>query len=355
MRKILFYQSDFLWYRHELMQSISSIPDVSLIVCYGNLRFSISNHTLLYKLFKILEFKTKFFWYIDYWTPFFRHRPDQVILSQNPYIISTIPFLLFCKLFNVKVLLRGHGGLKQNLSYIEYIYRKLFYLLSDSYISYTKYHANEVSNRYNIPVIKANNTLLPTPPFNHVPSNLDLDFLGSNYFIYTGSLESYKRVEQMLISIFDLCDSNFSLVVVGSGSLFDRLDFIVKTNTSPLSPNIYLLGNIPDSSLLSYLISQSLAAVCYGDLGLQVVHALACGKPIFALNNACSSINHSPEYIHITESGIGSFFDSDTSLTSYLQDYNPSIEHSTQISLAARQYYLQNLSITSLASSHIIT
>ena len=353
MTKILFFQSDFLWYRKNLFEEIAKENDTTLTVCYGNIKIPSSSLDNSYKLIKALEFKTKYFWFLDYFTPFFKTKPDQVIVSQNPYIITTIPFIILCRLWKVKVLLRGHGGLKRK-SLPEFMYRKIFYMLSDSFISYTKADATLISKMYSTSVIPANNTLVPSPP---AASSDDLGlytFLQTQYYVYIGSLEPYKRVVEMLNSFLQYSPVKMNLVVIGGGSLLPVLNDILCKSQNRNESSIYLMGQINDSPLLSYIISNSIGSICYGDLGLQVVHALALGTPTFAIKNNFNTISHSPEYRYISESKFGHFFESDSDLTDFLAKRYLDRQYSECDCTKAIEFYRQSLSMQSLAKSHIL-
>ncbi len=98
----------------------------------------------------------------------------------------------------------------------------------------------------------------------------------ADYFLWVGRLVAYKRA-QIVVETFN--ELRLSLVVVGLGSLADRLRQIAANN-------IHLLGHLPEAELTRYYQhAQGLIFFHEEDFGIVPVEAMAAGTPIIGLNS----------------------------------------------------------------------
>ena len=114
------------------------------------------------------------------------------------------------------------------------------------------------------------------PPVNLAPfSNNYPKPNEKDYFLYVGRLVSYKHPE-LIVKIFN--DLGLPLVVVGTGHLEKKLKSLA-------NKNIIFAGFVSDSVKISYLQNcKALLSLHEEDFGIVPIEAMACGKPVIALN-----------------------------------------------------------------------
>ncbi|MBX4191824.1 MAG: glycosyltransferase [Candidatus Doudnabacteria bacterium] len=94
-----------------------------------------------------------------------------------------------------------------------------------------------------------------------------------NYFLATGRLEPYKKVD-VIISAFN--ELGLPLKVAGSGTILKDLKKIAK-------PNVQFVGPVNDDELRKlYSNAKAYVFAAEEDAGIMIVEAQACGTPVIA-------------------------------------------------------------------------
>ena len=104
-----------------------------------------------------------------------------------------------------------------------------------------------------------------------VNNNYNLNQSSNNYFLVVSRLEPYKNVD-LVIKAFNIL--NIPLVVIGVGSMFEKLQKLAKSN-------IKFLNNVNDHVLKDYYANcKALVFPQEEDFGLTPLEANAFGKPV---------------------------------------------------------------------------
>lgn len=138
----------------------------------------------------------------------------------------------------------------------------------DHYFAISQTVQQRITNYYSLP------SSVVYPP-------VDTDFFRpsptsqGNYFLIVSRLVKYKDIDK-IIQIFNMLPHG--LIIVGTGSQEGYLKSIANSNTQ-------FLGLIPDEILRKYYQNcQALLYLHEEDFGLVPLEAMACGKPVIALN-----------------------------------------------------------------------
>lgn len=95
-----------------------------------------------------------------------------------------------------------------------------------------------------------------------------------NYYLAVSRLVPYKKMDLIIESFAQMPDKH--LKVIGQGPLFKKIK-------SKITPNIELLGAVPQERLIHYMQrAKALVFAALEDFGIVLVEAQACGTPVIA-------------------------------------------------------------------------
>lgn len=236
---------------------------------------------------------------------------DAIIIRDSIRSLLFFPFILYCRLKKIPVVLWGQGYSRKRLFNPRKNLIDLFHLfklkLCSAYVAYsqgTKKNLEKWASCQKLFV--ANNTV-----------NLDLQdrLSGSTAknpdhitLAFIGRLQKRKKVDLLLQAVAILQPRlNLETLIIGDGEERKNLENLSsKLNLS----NVKWLGQISDSQSAD-ILEISDAVVIPGWLGLAVNHAFFFGVPVIteALNDDCT--NHPPEVEALQDGVNGLFYEPD--------------------------------------------
>jgi len=232
-------------------------------------------------------------------------KADVVILNANIRIISNIAILIFRRILNKKTILWGHAYGKK---FKKSIFKRIYFLLANQFISYTDKQALYLKKNYPFLVISSapnacmfKNECAPLNPKNKEACTI----------LYVGRLILRKKVD-LLIKAFEsareggLLPSNTSLVIVGDGDARRQLEELKAINK--YKDDIVFKGHINNLDSLRELYADALCAVSPGYVGLSATQSFGLGIPMLIADNE----PHSPEIEACSENFNTLFFKTDS-------------------------------------------
>lgn len=240
---------------------------------------------------------------------------NHIIITGEPFCISTWFILFVSKIYGIKTYLWTHGWYG-NESFLKKIIKKLFFNLASKTLLYGDYAKNLMikagfnskklvpiynSLDYNVQ-LKVRNNLTET--------NIYTDFFGNDYpvLIYVGRIQVVKKLEMILESISVLKKSNHLCNLIVVGEEVEKTFFKNRINELELTNNVWLYGPCFEESILGELFYNACVCVSPGNVGLTAIHSLMFGTPVITHNNFCRQM---PEFESITDNINGSFFEED--------------------------------------------
>lgn len=218
-------------------------------------------------------------------------RFDVVIVEPSTNIYNNLFNLIYCKLFNAKLIWHEAGSLPKNeRSKFRRLIDPFVSLMirnSDAFLTYTSYADYSLKRDFSISenkIFRAQNTIDITQLKNNIPrfktqvmrKKKDIDLEGFKVALYIGGVEKRKRIEN-LIEAVELCNKNglkIKCLVVGDGpyknELFDNLSETQKKL-------VFFAGKQVEKAVLYVLCSDVVVLPSSG--GLSVMTSFACGKP----------------------------------------------------------------------------
>lgn len=142
----------------------------------------------------------------------------------------------------------------------------------DQYLANSSYTGSQIKKYYD------RDSVVIYPPV-HTEKFRPVDKPTEDYYFSVGRLIPYKKFD-LLVQTFN--DLGLPLKIAGIGSDFEKLKAMAK-------PNVQILGHVEEDELIS------LYANCKGflfpqieDAGIVPLEAMACGRPVIALNRGGS-------------------------------------------------------------------
>lgn len=237
---------------------------------------------------------------------------DTFVLTGEPYCVSNWLLMLYCKLFNKKTYLWGHGWYGRE-SRLTKLIKKMFYKLSTGLFLYGDYAKNlmiaeGIDEKKLIPIYNS----LDYDKHLSIRQTLEVTDIYSNHFnnnyptlIYVGRIQKVKRIDMIFdaMKMLDEQGIHLNFVVVGDNTDID-LSADISISDS-LKKHIWLYGPCYDETKLGELFFNAAVCVSPGNVGLTAVHSLSFGTPVITHNNFPYQ---GPEFEAIVEGETGSFF-----------------------------------------------
>lgn len=218
-------------------------------------------------------------------------RFDVVIVEPSTNIYNNLFNLLYCKLFNAKLIWHESGSLPKNeRSKFRRLIDPFVSLMirnSDAFLTYTSYADYSLKRDFSISdnkIFRAQNTIDITELKNNIPrfesqimrKKKDIDIEGFKVALYIGGIEKRKKINN-LIEAVELCNKKglkIKCLIVGDGpdkkELYDNLTAIQRKL-------VVFAGKQVEQAVLYVLCSDVVVLPSSG--GLSVMTSFACGKP----------------------------------------------------------------------------
>ena len=229
---------------------------------------------------------------------------DCVVLSGAPRFLSTLCFIVKCRLLRVDVIWWGHYWSSTSKSW-RYAVRMLLLRACNGLLFYTDQEIAEYrSSRFfdsKIYVDALNNGL-----------NVDrIGLLRKNYaadtrlsrILYIGRLTGKASLELLLTALASLRASDVMLDIIGSGP--EEASLKLFAEECGISNRITWHGGISDEHRISEVANRCRLFVYPGAVGLSLIHAMAYGLPSIVHNDRWS---HMPEFAAFTDGETGRNF-----------------------------------------------
>lgn len=315
--KIIYITHFFPKYRFEIFNRIANYYNNKLDVfasleekigfdlkTHEKLNFSISNS----KVCKILIFNKKIYFQKDSILQIFKNRNSIIFLSALKSDISIWIALILGCVFRKKIILWGHCKYKK--SFIDRMTSIVFFSLAKAVLFYSEVDKEMWKSHksiYNKGFV-ANNTIA-------VNSKISMDTIELNRMqglielrkiIYSGRIESRKKVHLLLYALKVLLDEHFflNIVVVGDGSDKRAIENIA--NDLNISSNVVFTGSIFDDNQLSEIYKTCDIAVIPSCAGLSINQSFAFGCPVITDNDFSK---HGPEISAVIADETGFFYE----------------------------------------------
>ena len=321
---ILIYQRTLPHYRVPIFNRLDAALGGELVVCYG----ASPDESFLLEDNRSPDFDTvhlqnnwfdgkRFVWQ-SWYRPLLRHKPEAVIAEDSPRILSLFPLIVYCKSYDIPVILWGHGGSRErdvaaSWHPKDFIHR-LLVRMSDAFISYTDGIKDQLS-RFVSPqkLFVARNTL-DTPTLFELRRQLEkrgqrsvrreLGLERTHYLIFIGRLLADKRVGELLdvLEILQESGDEIGVLIIGDGPQRQYLEKIARRKKLD---DVHFLGAIRDWEVSAPYLYASDVLVNPGYVGLSVNHAYCFGTPVVTQETGAKGPFHSPEIEYVQEGETG--------------------------------------------------
>jgi glycosyltransferase involved in cell wall biosynthesis len=226
---------------------------------------------------------------------------DIVITEPTTNFINVFSIYIYCKLFGKKYIWHEAGGVrKENRSKKRKVIDPIissFINNAAAFLTYNSYADEYLINGYNVKpqnIFRAQNALDTSDisqkivQYSPYISNHEITVKYKDYkkVLFIGALDKRKKVNN-LISACAIVNKKYGMkvicIIIGDGP---DIDFIKNNCSEEEEQLILFLGKKIEDAVLYILISD--IVVLPGQGGLSINHALACGKPIIATEEAYS-------------------------------------------------------------------
>jgi len=211
-----------------------------------------------------------------------------------------IPFMLWCRSANIKIILWSHGINLQKKDQL--IKNQLYYLrqrLSDALLIYTPNQKKFLKVKEE-KIFVAYNTLdfniLPQLTSSKDELKAKYKLSGKKIILCVGRMNTNNRKVDQLIKLSTILSEDYVIVIIGPGISETKM---VQIN---FSKSIIYLGEIYDQLIVSEYYKLADVFVMPGAIGLAINSALYFGTPVVIEN-----VDHGPESYYLKE-GINGFY-----------------------------------------------
>jgi len=272
----------------------------------------------------------------------------EVVISELGLSFVTVFCLLLGKFFHgYKLMFWTHGlegPRKEGRMWVSDYIRKWILRFSDGVVYYTEGCA-KVTQPYlgKLPYYVAPNTL-DTDSLDLAWSKLEVDPVSFKpQVVFIGRMVEAKRVRELLNLAQQLKDkkSSVRLIMIGDGPLRALLEKESQERKLPID----WLGDISDPDEKASLLACSLAGVCLGRVGLNIVDCLAFGLPLLTLKRQDLTSTHGPEIDYLIDGETGWLCESPESVTMHIEDLNENEKHRLGLRESCRSYFESYCSI----------
>lgn len=216
--------------------------------------------------------------------------PEVLIYMQNIrilnlWMVSLNPFRRF-KLIHWGIGVSSSEGLSLQKTFISRL-RSFLSLFSSAMILYSKYPLPLFPKSVRKKTFIANNTI-----FN--PHKVDFSFKEKSTFLFIGSLNNRKGIEDLIISFSELtkkiAQSDLQLDIIGEGE--EKSKLIELSNNLGVAKKVNFLGKISSPPEKELYFSKAIACISPKQAGLSVLESFSYGVPFIAYKNAISGGEH---------------------------------------------------------------
>lgn len=161
-------------------------------------------------------------------------------------------------------------------------------------------------------------------------------------FLFVGTLYRKKGLDVLLQSFYQFKqnkDTDISLIIVGGGEMEGELKQYVKEHN--LEKSVHFTGPIYDEMKLALLFQKSLICISPTQAGLSVPKSMGYGVPFVTRKDAITG----GELYHITNGVNGIIYDSDSELTTIMEDAFRDKEKYIKMGILAREYYFERATV----------
>lgn len=317
-KKVVFIQPAFPHYRKPFFDNVKNYYNI-LLLSTNNEKGHKSANTKYSKIIKGITFFKNI--QLPLWLKeTFSFKPDVII---NYFSVGnlSIPFtILYCKLFNAKHILWGHGynrsknrNLKKSFSgRLRILYMKL----SDGVLLYTKKKREEIANYVNVNKLFVAQNTIDTNEYKEILTRLrlheleelkkEINFAKFN-FVFIGRI--YK--EKLPLDAIKIVEAlnyrtklNVNMHFIGNGNEVALLkQYCAEKNINSF---INFHGSVFDPAINGKFLFCADLMLMPGPLGLSVNHAFAFGCPVATYLQKEKGPYHGPEadYVKDWESGL---------------------------------------------------
>jgi glycosyltransferase involved in cell wall biosynthesis len=282
----------------------------------------------------------------------FSKKYDVIIYLGSMYFISTWFSALLARLSGKKVLMWGHGFLREENNLKGFV-RKLFYRISHGMLLYGN-RARQIMLRKgfedkNLHVIYNSLDYDRQCVVRNSISEDSILALRRKMFkfpecpvlFFIGRLTLRKRLDLIIAATkqLHLSDKQVNILFIGSGPAEKELQQIISQNN--LEDYVCFYGACYEENELGQLIMSSDICVSPGEVGLTAIHAMAYGKPVITHNDFSQQM---PEFESIVPGKTGSFYsfgdvdDLALVITSWIEKNKQSDTSSDCISIVEKFY-----------------
>ena len=250
---------------------------------------------------------------------------DAVIFLGNAYYLSTWVQAVRCKLRGVKVMMWGHGFLREEAG-LKGLIRKTFYKLASTHFVYSNRSIGimrrmglaskrfyQVNNSLDYPVHLALRDVIACSEDPYEEDN-------GLKLIFVGRLTSQKKLSELVEAHAELRKKGIpaSVYFIGDGNERDALERLA--DSLGTLESIHFMGAIYDEEKLAQYIYHADICVSPGEVGLTAIHAMSFGTPVISHDNFDFQM---PEFESIIDGKTGAFFKqgSITSLTDCIESF----------------------------------
>lgn len=295
----------------------------------------------------------------NYWSAL-RHRTrgrNLAIVRHNPRSLFLLPFMLWCRLLRIPVVVWGQGY-SRNRPFRPYAHpldmlNLAICRLARAYVAYTD-EIREHLSRYVDPrsIFTACNTLslshlvdirtsLESESKPRVRARLGLR--SGKYLVFIGRLQPRKRADLFIEALAQLQQADgldIGGIIIGHGSEEVALrQFAMSRSVRDL----HFTGALYDEQAAEFLFAADVLVIP-GWLGLAVNHAFFFGLPVVGQKFNGSLLHHGPEVAYIREGETGFLADAH-SPNALVLAVRRALENKQTMGQAARQYFDTHLDI----------
>lgn len=213
-----------------------------------------------------------------------------VFLITGDIVLSYIPFLILCRIFNKRVYAWGHG-FKHAEGKTRWLIKFFFSHLS-GYFTYGEKGKQRLielgipSDKLTVIYNSLTDKIFPEHQ-KELRSDLYLKHFGNRYktLIFIGRLTSEKKLDWIIKAMIDHKTGGFlyNLILIGTGPTEKKLFEMV--DKSDIKENVWFYGESYNEVELSSLIYNADLCVSPGNIGLTAMHVMEYGVPALTHDN----------------------------------------------------------------------
>jgi len=260
-------------------------------------------------------------------------RVDIVVHMQNIRILN-LWFLTLNPFQKCKIVHWGIGtSSTQGLSLNKTLYSKARSFISkyaDAIILYSDFPISLFPNKIKNKIFIANNTV-------DNPNMIDFSSQEKTSFLFIGTLNKRKGLEDLIIAFSDLIKKNkindIHLNIIGDGKEKDNLIELAKLHS--IESRVNFLGQITSSKEKEVYFKKAIASISPKQAGLSVLESFSYGVPFLAYKDAISG----GEHLNIKSGTNGYLLNDKEELTSTMKEILENTTLSKQLGKNAFNYY----------------